>query len=313
MAPATTAAREVPSARIDAVREFNRFYTRVLGLLDEGLLRTAYTLTEARVLFDLGHGGPAEVTQLRRELGLDAGYLSRMLARFEESGLVERARSEHDARRQLVRLTANGRKAYRMLDRRSAREVGALLRDLPGDGQRRLVAAMRTIAGELGERKERDVALRAPGPGDLGWIVERHGTSYAAEYGFDERFEILVARIVADFAADRDPDRDAAWIATADGDRAGCILCVRDTDTVAKLRLLWVEPSARGLGIGTRLVEQCVDFARAAGYRELVLWTNDVLTHARPIYDAAGFELAEEEPHAMFGPRIVGQTMRLAL
>jgi DNA-binding MarR family transcriptional regulator/GNAT superfamily N-acetyltransferase len=314
MAPAAqTAAPAVPAARVDAVRSFNRFYTRVLGLLDEGLLRTPYTLTEARVLFDLGHGGPAEVSDLRRELGLDAGYLSRMLARFEDAGLVARERSDADARRQLVRLTAAGRRAFRTLDRRSAAEVGALVRELTEDGQRRLVESMAAIERELGEPARPAAVLREPAPGDYGWIVERNAALYAAGYGFDARFEALVGGIVAEFANDNDPKRERAWIAESGGERAGCVMCVRESDDVAKLRLLLVEPGARGQGLGARLVDECVGFARAAGYGRLVLWTQGVLVHAHRIYKRAGFELVDEEPHTMFGPRVVGQNWQLDL
>jgi DNA-binding MarR family transcriptional regulator/GNAT superfamily N-acetyltransferase len=280
----------------------------VVGLLREGLLRTPYSLTEARVIFELEQRQATEVADLRRVLDIDAGYLSRIVARFDADGLVERQRSSSDARRQVVRLTENGRAAFELLDRRSASEVRALLSALRDEDQRRLVGAMAAIRELLeGSSRPGPFAVRPPGAGDLGWIVHRHGALYAEEYGWDQSFEALVARIVADYADLRDPERESAWIAELGGEPVGCVLCVRKEEKVAQLRLLLVEPRARGMGIGTRLVEECIEFARGAGYERIMLWTNDVLEDARRIYERCGFELVEEEQHESFGHRLVGQ------
>jgi len=306
--------QQVPEAQIAAVREFNRFYTNVLGLLREGLLDTPYSLTEARIIFELARQDQAEVTRLRQWLDIDAGYLSRILARFETDGLVTRTRSAEDARRQVIGLTGSGRAVFATLDALSAGQIRGLLAKLSEDRRRRLTDAMTTVR-EVIEGKPRLTAflLRPPAPGDLGWAVRRHGALYAAEYGWDETFEALVARIVADYAGRRDRRREAAWIAEVDGEPAGCVFCMRHSDTTAQLRLLLVEPWARGIGIGARLVSECVSFARKAGYREIVLWTNDVLHAARRIYERAGFELAAEAPHHSFGHDLAGQDWRLAL
>lgn len=299
---------------VAAVRTFNRFYTRWVGALDEGLLRTRHSLPEARVLFELGRGERTEVAELRRTLDLDAGYLSRLLGGLEADGLVARERSAADGRRQVARLTKAGRAAVAVLDGRSARQVGARLGSLEPEERERLVSAMGTIQRVLEPRDPTPaIAVRAPGAGDYGWIVERHGAIYAQEFGWDETFEALVARIVGEFAASRDGDREAAWIAELDGTRAGSVLCVRKDDRVAQLRLLLVDPRARGLGIGGRLVDECVEFARRAGYREISLWTNDVLESARRIYERAGFELVDSEPHRSFGRDLVGQNWSRAL
>jgi len=301
--------------RVAAVRSFNRLYTAVIGVLDEGPADAEYSLPEARVLFELAHQDPMPVTELRKRLDLDAGYASRLLARLEARELIVRERSDEDARRQLVRPTAAGRDAFGVLNRRSTEQIGGLLSRFADEDQQRLLTAMRTIGDLVGERR-RDPALvlRPPRPGDLGWVVDRHGALYAREYGFDTRFEGLVARAVADFADSRDDPRQAFWIAELDGERVGSIGCGRsgDADT-AQLRLLLLEPSARGHGVGKRLVAECVEFARAHGYRVLELWTMSVLTAAHAIYRAAGFELAEEEPHDDFGPSLTKQTWRLKL
>ncbi len=303
----------VPRERVDAVRAFNRFYTSLIGVLADGLLQTPYSLTEARVIFELGRRDACEVAALRRSLDLDAGYLSRILSRFEADGLVVRERAADDARRQVARLTERGRVVFEDLDGRSAAQIGRMLAGLAEDDQRRLVGAMEAIRGILGEHTPPpSYVLRPLGPGDLGWVVQRHGALYAAEYGWDATFEAMVARIVADYADHRGPG-DNAWIAEVDGEPAGCVMCVREDDRVARLRLLLVEPWARGRGIGGRLVEECVRFARRAGYAELVLWTNDVLRDARRVYERAGFTLVDEEPHRSFGHDLVGQTWRLKL
>jgi DNA-binding MarR family transcriptional regulator/GNAT superfamily N-acetyltransferase len=300
--------------RAAALRAFNRFYTPVMGLLGRGLLRTPYSLTEARVLYELGQVPEADVADLRRALGLDRGHLSRMLGRFERAGVVARRRSADDGRRQVVALTAKGRSAFETLDSRSAAEAAALLAALDESGQRRVISAMGTIASELGaDPATRTVVIRDLRPGDLGWVIGRHGELYAREYGWDASFEALVARIAADFAESHDPARERAWIAEVDGVPAGCILCVRRDDETAQLRLLLVEPRARGLGIGGRLVAGCVEFARSAGYGEIILWTQDCLDAARRIYQRAGFELVREAAHTSFGHDLVEQYWSLRL
>jgi DNA-binding MarR family transcriptional regulator/GNAT superfamily N-acetyltransferase len=302
------------AARVAAVREFNRFYTGMLGLLSEGLLDTRYSLTEARVIFELAGAGQTEVADLRRILDIDAGYLSRLLARFEADGLVARRRSSSDARRQVISLTGQGRSAYQLLDSSAAHQIGALLSGCTDQDQQHLIEAMARVQRILAEPGRRPtVRLRQPQPGDLGWVVQQHAARYAAEYGWDATFEALVARIVADYAANHDPRRERAWIAEVDGRPAGCVFCVRKDEATAQLRLLLVEPAARGLGIGGQLVRDCIAFARAASYSALILWTNDVLVAARDIYERAGFRLTGQEKHHSFGHDLTGQTWRLAI
>jgi len=299
---------ETMSDRVAAVRAFNRFYTTVIGVLREGLLRTPYSLTEARVIFELAQREATEVPDLRRVLDVDAGYLSRILAQFETDGLVRRERSSSDGRRQVIHLTDAGRAVFSMLDARSAEEICRLLSGLTEEDQRRLVAAMETIRQVLEDAPPLDAfVLRPPEPGDYGWVVHRHGVLYAQEYGWDETFEALVAQIVADYVVHRDPRRERAWIAEVDGESVGCVFCVQKEEKVAQLRLLLVDPRARGMGIGTRLVEECIRFARRAGYEQMMLWTNDVLEQARHIYERVGFELVEEEKHHSFGHDLIGQ------
>jgi DNA-binding MarR family transcriptional regulator/GNAT superfamily N-acetyltransferase len=311
----------LPSAtieeRVAAVRRFSRFYTNVLGLLQEGLLETPYSLTETRVMFELAAvGEPMDTSDLRRRLNIDPGYLSRVLAQLQKAGLIARQQSPTDGRRQLVGLTEAGRGVFRDLDQRSSDQVSELLSRLPESRQRDLTRAMSLVQNILddspGDRPAAYV-LRSPGPGDLGWVVRQHGLLYAGEYHFDAEFEALVARIVADYANDHDPRREAAWIAEVNGEPAGSVFCVREDDRTARLRLLLVDPAARGLGIGARLVAECVSFARRAGYAEIVLWTNDILTAALHVYQAAGFQLVEEERHQSYGHELTGQTWRLAL
>jgi DNA-binding MarR family transcriptional regulator/GNAT superfamily N-acetyltransferase len=301
-------ARAPSPERVAAVRAFNRFYTNVIGLLREGLLRTPYSLTEARVIFELAQGEGTELAEVRRELDIDAGYMTRILARFEADGLIEKERSATDRRRHLARLTPRGRSAFAMLDRRSAEEVGVMLSRLGEDEERRLVGAMGAIRGILEySRLSKPCLLRPPRAGDFGWVIHRHGALYAEEYGWDESFEALVARIIAEYVENRDPGCENAWIAELDGGPVGSVYCVKKDERIAQLRLLLVEPHARGMGIGTQLVEQCVDFARQAGYERIMLWTNDVLDDARRIYERTGFRLEEEEPHHSFGQDLVGQ------
>jgi DNA-binding MarR family transcriptional regulator/GNAT superfamily N-acetyltransferase len=301
------------------IREFNRFYTNLIGALDYSRhLHTPFTLTEARVLYELAHAPRTDAADLRVELSLDAGHLSRILAKFEERRLVTRRPSEQDARRQRIELTAHGREAACLLEERSVEAVGSLLGRIPRGERSRLTEAMDTVREILHDDHRASngprVALRKPRPGDLGWAIERNASVYAAEFGWNGEYEALVARIVADFAADRDPEREAMWVAELDGERAGCVFCVRDeAPDTARLRLLLVDPAARGHGIGRRLVDGCVAFARKAAYSEMVLWTNDVLADARRIYERAGFELVAEHPHRSFGKSLVGQDWRLAL
>ncbi|MEU2431302.1 helix-turn-helix domain-containing GNAT family N-acetyltransferase [Streptomyces sp. NPDC007861] len=306
---------------VHEIRAFNRFYTNLIGALDYSKhLYTPYTLTESRVLYELAHAPRTDAADLRMELSLDAGYLSRLLGKFERDGLVERAPSEADSRRQRITLTQRGREATALLDERSREAVGKLLSAVPADDRPRLADAMRTVRDILGEarpdqeRHHEGPVLREPAPGDLGWIVQRHGALYAAEFGWNTDFEGLVARIVADFAQDHDPHLERVWIAELDGRPVGSVMCVRDeAPATARLRLLLVETDARGHGLGDRLVRTVVDFAREVGYRELVLWTNDVLTAARTIYQRAGFTLVAEKPHRSYGADLVGQDWRLPL
>lgn len=299
---------------IEEVRRFNRFYTRQIGVLQEGLLDSPYPLTQARVIFELGHGGESTATRLRETLDLDAGYLSRILATLEQGGLVERHRSPDDARQQLVSLTSNGEAAFSDLDQQSDAEVAQMLSALSNEDRRRLAAAMTTIEQVLtpGEAAPA-VVLRPPRVGDYGWVVQRHGALYGQEYGWDETFEALVARIVADHVEQHDPRWERAWIAELRGEPVGSIFCVDAGQGVAKLRLLLVEPSARGRGIGRLLVEECIRFARATGYREMVLWTQRVLVAARRVYEQTGFHLVDEEHVDRFGKPQVSETWRLDL
>ena len=296
--------------RVAEVRAFNRFYTALLGLLEADHLHLPYTLTEARVLFELGQAERVDLLDVRQRLGLDPGYLTRLVTKLSQAGLIDRERSATDARRQVVRLTDTGRETYGELSRRSSEQIGELLDTLPEPAQQRLLTAMRTVRDVLDEPDDGDsVRLRAPEPGDLGWVVSRNAALYAAENGFDADYEALVSRIVADYAEQRDPDREAGWIAERGGVPVGCVFCVRaeEPDT-AKLRLLLVEPAARGLGIGGRLVDECLRYATEVGYRRMVLWTNNVLTSARRIYGRAGFELVDAEKHHSFGQDLVGET-----
>ena len=300
---------------VEAVRRFNRFFTRRIGVLREGLLHSRYSLTEARVLFELANRDEPTASDPARELGLDPGYLSRTLGRLESQGLVEKARSETDRRRRILSLTAEGEEAFDVLDSRSREEVAEMLGGLSEGDRGRLLAAMRTIEGvfEKSLKFSEPFVLRLHEPGDMGWVVHRHGVLYAREYGWDETFEALVARIVADFIDGYDTEKERCWIAEMGGERVGCVFVVKASDTVAKLRLLLVEPEARGLGLGARLVEECVRFARNRGYEKLTLWTNSVLDAARHIYEEHGFVLVDEEEHRSFDHDLVGQNWELVL
>jgi len=306
---------EPPEERIGTVRQFNRFFTRQIGVLREGLLHSPYSLTEARILFELGQSNQVTASKLGRELGLDAGYLSRILARLEQQGLLEKVRSENDARQLLLSLTAAGREAFALLDQRSREEVAEMLEDLSEENQQHLLKAMQTIESLLsnGFKFSEPFVLRPHEPGDMGWVTHRHGVLYAQEYGWDEHFEALVAQIVADFINHYNPARERCWIAEMDGEIIGSVFVVQSSETVAKLRLLLVEPKARGLGLGTRLVEECIRFARRRGYQKLMLWTNSILLEARHIYEKTGFHLVAEEAHHSFGHDLVGETWELVL
>ena len=301
--------------RVGAVRGFNRFYTRKIGVLREGAYKSPFSLTQVRVLYELAHRDRPTATELGRDLGLDAGYLSRILRGFEKRGLLAKTRSSSDGRRSHLGLTAQGKKAFAPLEARSHDEVAALLADLSGSEQSRLVAAMQTIEQLLSERGARpsSYVIRAPQPGDLGWVVHRHGALYAREYGYDAEFEGLVAEIVARFVRRYDARRERCWIAERDGEPVGCVFLVKKSGTVAQLRLLLVEPAARGTGLGTRLVAECVRFARHAGYRKLVLWTQSELGAARRVYEAAGFRVTRTERHRSFGKALVAEIWELVL
>ncbi len=303
--------------RVGAVRRFSRFYTRRIGALQAGLLDSAFSLAEARVLYELARRERPTAAEIGRMLDLDPGYLSRILRGFRQRRLIT-TRVAPDRRHRLLLLTRAGQAAFQQLDRRSHDQVAGMLRALPAAKQEQLLAAMRTVEQLLGGEGAPPAAhepylLRPHQPGDLGWIVHRHGALYAQEYGWDERFEGLVAGIVAEFIRNFDPRRERCWIAEREGEIVGSVFLVSQSGDVARLRLLLVEPSARGLGIGTRLVAECVRFARQAGYRILTLWTNDVLHSARRIYETAGFRLVKSEPHQSFGQGLVGQTWELEL
>jgi DNA-binding MarR family transcriptional regulator/N-acetylglutamate synthase-like GNAT family acetyltransferase len=297
------------------VRRFNRFYTQQIGVLREGLLRSPYSLTEVRVLYEISRRDDQTAAELCRDLNLDAGYLSRILRDFTKKGLVEKRPSKRDGRQSLLRLTKKGQKEFATLNARQDEEVGAMLDKLAPEDQTRLTNAMQTIHVLLGSEPERKVPyiLRTHQPGDMGWVVHRHGVLYSQEYGWDEHFEALVAKIVADFIKNFDPKRERCWIAERDGEIVGSVFLVKKSKTVGQLRLLLVEPKARGLGIGKRLVDECVRFARQVGYRKIMLWTNDVLDAARHIYEQAGFRLVKEEAHHSFGHDLVGQNWELTL
>ena len=306
---------ETSEERIGVVRQFNRFFTREIGVLREGLLHSPYTLTEARILFELGNRNSVTASDLCRELGLDPGYLSRILARLEQQGLLEKVRPHNDGRQRLLQLTSEGRNAFAFLDQRSRDEVSDILYDLSEEEQRSLLKAMQTIENLLtkGFKYSEPFILRPHKSGDMGWVVHRHGVLYAKEYGWNDHFEALVAQIVADFIKNYNSERECCWIAEMDGEIVGSVFVVEASETVAKLRLLLVEPKARGFGVGTRLVAECIRFARSCGYQKLMLWTNSVLLEARHIYEKTGFKLISEEAHHSFGHDLIGETWELAL
>jgi DNA-binding MarR family transcriptional regulator/N-acetylglutamate synthase-like GNAT family acetyltransferase len=301
--------------RVADVRRFNRFYTRQIGLLQEGYLKSPFSLSEVRVLYELAHREHPTATELGRDLGLDAGYLSRILRGFQKRGLLKRTQSEDDGRQSHLALTPRGQAAFAPLNTRSRDEIGAMLGALPVSEQARLVQAMHAIEGILGAQPERKVPylLRPHKPGDMGWVVHRHAALYTQEYGWDERFEALVAGIVKTFIERYDPKRERCWIAEKDGEIVGSVFLITHSKTVAQIRLMLVEPKARGLGIGARLVDECILFAREKGYRKITLWTNSILLAARHIYRKAGFRLVHKERHHSFGHALVGETWDLTL
>lgn len=305
------------AASIAAVRRFNRFYTRHVGVLGRRFLSSPYSLSEVRVLYEISSRARVTAAEIRRELSFDAGYLSRMLAELHRRGLVAKGSSPADGRESILSLTARGRQVFAALERRQVSAVRQSLGRLDDASTRSLIGAMGTVETLLGGGAPADAAsyaLRPPKPGDMGWITHRQAILYNQEYGWDETFEALLARIVSDFVARHDPARERCWIAErSGGEVVGSIFCVRKSRTVARLRLLYVEPSARGSGLGSRLVDECVTFARHAGYRTLTLWTNDVLHAARRIYERAGFQLAGEEKHHSYGRDLVAQTWDLDL
>jgi DNA-binding MarR family transcriptional regulator/GNAT superfamily N-acetyltransferase len=299
-----------PDGQISAVRAFNRFYTRKLGVLDQHVMQSPFSLSEGRVLYELAHREELAAKEIGTELGLDAGYLSRIVQKFDEDGLITRKPLASDRRQFQLSLTGKGRQAYAKLDRSSQHEVGAMLAALAPDDRARLTGAMATIKRLLGEARSAAprAILREPRPGDMGFVVQSHGALYASEYGFDAAFEALVADIAAKFLTSFDASRERCWIADIGGRPVGSVFLVRHNDEVAKLRLLLVDPAGRGQGLGKRLVDECISFARARGYRRITLWTQSILVAARKIYQDAGFELVKSEPHRSFGQNLIGET-----
>jgi DNA-binding MarR family transcriptional regulator/GNAT superfamily N-acetyltransferase len=317
--PSAPAAAE---QQTQSIRRFNRFYTRQIGLLNEGLLDSPFSLTEVRTLYELAHREQSTAVELCKELGLDAGYLSRILLKFEKQRLIERKISREDARQSLLRLTEQGKRVFKPLDARSTEQVAAIIGSLPPTERKELVHAMDTIESILDPRGAgpelknggQAYVLRSHKPGDMGWVVHRHGILYSQEYGYDERFEAMVAGIVAEFVEHYNPARERCWMAERNGQIVGSVFLVEKTKTVAKLRMLLVELSARGLGIGKRLVDECVRFARKAGYKTIMLWTQSELGTARSIYERAGFRLVGKERHNSWGRKdLVAETWRLKL
>jgi len=311
----------VPEQSVLAMRRFNRFYTRQIGLLEEGLLNSPFSLTEVRTLYELAHCERLTAATLCKELGLDAGYLSRILRKFEKHRWIEKKSSAEDRRQSLLRLTKTGMRVFQPLEDRSSAQVGAILRELRSAERDDLAHAMQTIERLLGQGREGSARSEKPGyvlrqhkPGDMGWVVYRHGVLYSQEYKYDERFEALVAGIVAEFIENYNPARERCWMAESDGQIVGSVFLVEKSKTVSKLRLLLVEPSARGMGIGKRLVDECIRFARSADYKTMMLWTQRELTAARKIYQRAGFDLVGEKRHDSWGRTgLVAETWRLRL
>jgi DNA-binding MarR family transcriptional regulator/GNAT superfamily N-acetyltransferase len=298
-----------------AVRGFNRFYTKQIGLLQNGYLRSAFSLTQVRVLYELAHHSGFTATDLARELDLDSGYLSRILQQFSKLGLLLRTTSARDGRQTHLALSQKGAKVFEQFDSKTQAEIETMLARLSPGEQARLIGAMHTIQALLGQQPapKTPYLLRTHQPGDMGWVIHRHGALYAQEYGWDERFEALVAEIAAKFIEKFDRKRERCWIAEKDGSIVGSVFLVRESEKIARLRLLLVEPSARGLGIGNRLVDECARFARQAGYKKITLWTQSILHAARHIYKKAGYRLVKQERHCEFGFDLIGETWDLKL
>ena len=310
----TTSTLIPPPERVAALRRFNRFYTQKIGVLDRGYLQSPFSLAEARVLYELAQRLESTASELSAQLGLDTGYLSRILARLQSQQLIRRAPAEQDARQRLIQLTAKGQKAASALDLRSEKQAGSLLAQLPDSKQAGLVQAMTEIQSVLGDRPAGEpYVIRTHRSGDLGWIVYRHAALYSQEYGWHQPFEALVLEIAASFLKNYDPSCERCWVAERSGETLGCVLLVKHSKQIAQLRLLLVEPSARGLGIGKRLVDECVRFAREAGYKKMMLWTHSNLTAARAIYQKAGFQLIGTDSHEDFGPRLTSETWEAVL
>ena len=301
-------------AYVSAIRAFNRFYTRKIGVVD-GMASSPFSLAEARVLYELAQRSQATATDVSRDLGLDAGYMSRILRAFERRKLLTREPSKTDERQRILSLTAKGQRAFRALDERSSHDVAAMLEPLSLAERKQVVDAAQTVRGLLGDRAEPRTTylLRQHRPGDMGWIVYRQALLYAEEYGWDETYEGLAAEIVAQFIKNYDPKRERCWIAEKDGERVGAVFVAKASVEIAKLRLLHVERQARGLGIGRRLVEECVGFARQAGYQKMTLWTQSILRAARQIYQETGFQIVGQEQHHSFGKDLTAETWELDL
>jgi DNA-binding MarR family transcriptional regulator/GNAT superfamily N-acetyltransferase len=306
---------EILDQTVDAIRQFNRFYTQKIGVLTDHVLETPYTLTEARVLFELGSRGPLCATHLIDELGIDPGYLSRMLASFESSGLILRSSSTTDRRKRIAELTAKGLSVYQRLVNRARDDIRSMLDGLPNEKQRRMMRGLEDVRAALNGASPaiNTVQIRTHRPGDIGWIIERHGEIYHEEYNWDISFEILVMDIMAELMKSHDPDRDRIWIAEVGGERAGCILATRADNELVKLRLFLVEPWARGRGVGRRLIEELIAFSKSTGYKKITLWTQSCLEAARHLYQAHGFQKVAEEKHHSFGHDLVGETWELQL
>lgn len=306
---------QIDEARISDIRKFNRFYTRIIGVLREGLLHSPYSLTEARIIFEIAHKENLTATDLCRELGLDQGYLSRILTRLEKQDVLKKVKSEKDNRQRLLLLTPKGKNAFEQLDKRSSEEIADMLNGLKESDQLRLTNAMHTIEGILdkGFKYSEPFFLRPHQSGDMGWVTFRHGVLYSQEYEWTEEFEALVSQIVSDFIKNYNPKRERCWIAEMEGEPVGSVFLAQENDDTAKLRLLLVEPKARGLGLGSRLVEECIRFSRQCGYKRIVLWTNSVLLEARRIYERTGFKLIDQEEHHSFGHDLIGENWELEL
>jgi DNA-binding MarR family transcriptional regulator/GNAT superfamily N-acetyltransferase len=308
------------SSEIASIRQFNRFYTQLIGTLNDGLLESELSLAEARVLYELAKRNEPTASEIAADLNLDMGYLSRILRSFSTAKLIRRHRSKTDGRQAILSLTPAGQRQFKLLNERSSEQVRQILKPLSPQQQTQLVGSMSAIESLLNRKQpvSSPITLRQHRPGDMGWVIERHGALYAQEYGWDQRFEALVARIAADFIDRYDPTCERCWIAERNGERLGCVFLVRDTespiaDKTARLRMLLVEPSARGLGLGRTLVQQCTAFARTAGYRRIVLWTNSILDSARRIYEHEGFRLLREKPYSAFGKDLTSQDWQLDL